>query len=165
MTAATSLIMGLAIRNEKVTPSGMPASTKPMNSGTEEQEQNGVTAPSETARPTRLPVGSPAHEGPHPLRSNDGTQQAHDIDDRDQQDKDLRHVHDEELHGSARPGGRLELPAGQRPARIGERFKHGPPACPIQPLASTSGSLNDSSAAASTKPADHHRQPLSPWVW
>jgi len=49
-TAATSLIIGLAIRKEKVMPSGMPASTKPMNSGTDEQEQNGVTAPSEMAR-------------------------------------------------------------------------------------------------------------------
>ena len=59
MTAATSLIMGLAIRNEKVTPSGMPASTKPMNSGTDEQEQNGVTAPSATARPRACQSGRP----------------------------------------------------------------------------------------------------------
>lgn len=37
--------MGAEIRNEKVTPSGTPACTKPMNSGTAEQEQNGVTMP------------------------------------------------------------------------------------------------------------------------
>ena len=59
MTAATSLIIGLAIRNEKVTPSGMPASTKPMNSGTEEQEQKGVTAPRVTASPRACQSGRP----------------------------------------------------------------------------------------------------------
>src|ERR1035437_655204 len=46
---ATSLIIGLATRNENVTPSGTPLSTKPMNSGTAEQEQNGVTTPSSAA--------------------------------------------------------------------------------------------------------------------
>lgn len=51
ITTATSLIMGDAIRKAMVAPSGMPASRKPMNSGTEEHEQNGVTAPSKTARP------------------------------------------------------------------------------------------------------------------
>jgi hypothetical protein len=45
MITATSLIMGEAMRNEKVTPSGMPDSTNPMNSGTAEQEQNGVIMP------------------------------------------------------------------------------------------------------------------------
>ena len=34
--------IGDEIRNEKVTPSGNPALVKPMNSGMEEQEQNGV---------------------------------------------------------------------------------------------------------------------------
>ncbi len=45
--SATSFTIGAAIRNEKVTPSGTPAETKPMNSGTAEQEQKGVTMPSE----------------------------------------------------------------------------------------------------------------------
>ena len=48
--------MGAAMRNEKVTPSGMPASTKPMNSGTAEQLQNGVTMPRLAA--ITLPVAS-----------------------------------------------------------------------------------------------------------
>ncbi len=43
--SATSLTMGAEIRNEKVTPSGTPACTKPMNSGTAEHEQKGVTMP------------------------------------------------------------------------------------------------------------------------
>ncbi len=59
MTTATSLIVGAAIKKEKVTPSGMPLSTKPIKSGTAEQEQNGVTIPSMAARifpkPWRLP--------------------------------------------------------------------------------------------------------------
>ena len=37
--------MGEEIRNENVTPRGKPALVKPMNSGMEEQEQNGVTVP------------------------------------------------------------------------------------------------------------------------
>ena len=48
-TIATSLIIGLATRNENVTPSGTPLSTKPMNSGTAEHEQNGVTMPRSAA--------------------------------------------------------------------------------------------------------------------
>ena len=54
--------MGAAMRNEKVTPSGTPADRKPMNSGTAEQEQNGVTMPRPAARalpaPKRLPASS-----------------------------------------------------------------------------------------------------------
>jgi hypothetical protein len=43
---ATSLIIGAAIRNEKVTPKGIPDSTNPRNRGIAEQEQKGVTIPS-----------------------------------------------------------------------------------------------------------------------
>ncbi len=61
-TRATSLTIGAEIRNEKVTPIGTPAERKPMNSGTAEQEQNGVTMPSDAARtlptPSRLPDSS-----------------------------------------------------------------------------------------------------------
>ena len=49
ITSATSLTIGEAIRNAKVTPSGTPASTKPMNSGTAEHEQNGVMTPTPAA--------------------------------------------------------------------------------------------------------------------
>ena len=41
--------IGDEIRNENVTPSGNPALVKPMNSGIDEQEQNGVTVPSSAA--------------------------------------------------------------------------------------------------------------------
>jgi len=37
--------MGEEIRNENVTPRGIPASTNPIKTGTAEQEQNGVTTP------------------------------------------------------------------------------------------------------------------------
>jgi hypothetical protein len=41
---------GEEIRKEKVTPSGKPALVKPMNKGTEEQEQKGVIVPSKAPR-------------------------------------------------------------------------------------------------------------------
>ena len=41
--------IGDEIRNEKVTPSGSPALVNPINSGMDEQEQNGVTVPSRAA--------------------------------------------------------------------------------------------------------------------
>jgi hypothetical protein len=42
--------VGDEIRKEKVTPKGRPDLRKPINIGTAEQEQNGVTMPSEAAR-------------------------------------------------------------------------------------------------------------------
>ena len=41
--------MGEEIRKENVTPRGKPALVKPINSGMDEQEQNGVTVPSRAA--------------------------------------------------------------------------------------------------------------------
>ena len=49
-TSATSLIIGAAMRNEKVTPRGTPVVTNPMNNGTAEHEQNGVTTPRSDAK-------------------------------------------------------------------------------------------------------------------
>jgi hypothetical protein len=43
------LIIGEAIRKENVTPIGIPASTNPKKRGMAEQEQNGVTIPSNDA--------------------------------------------------------------------------------------------------------------------
>ena len=64
-----------AIKKENVTPSGIPASTKPIKSGTEEQEQKGVTAPSVTAMPRacqsgRLRTYSRTRSGERSARSN-----------------------------------------------------------------------------------------------
>ena len=59
-TSATSLTIGAEIRKENVTPSGTPAWTKPMNSGTAEQEQNGVTMPSPAAMAFATPSVRPA---------------------------------------------------------------------------------------------------------
>ena len=50
------MTIGAETRKENVTPSGTPVVTKPMNSGTAEQEQNGVTMPSNAA--STLPVDS-----------------------------------------------------------------------------------------------------------
>ena len=49
MAMATSLTKGEVIKKENVTPNGMPPFTKPMNNGTDEQEQNGVMAPKSDA--------------------------------------------------------------------------------------------------------------------
>ena len=54
------MTIGAAIRNEKVTPSGTPAETKPTNSGTAEQEQNGVKTPSPAAAMLPIPSRFPA---------------------------------------------------------------------------------------------------------
>jgi hypothetical protein len=48
-TNAISLTIGEVIRKENVTPNGTPDSTKPINIGTVEQEQNGETTPSNEA--------------------------------------------------------------------------------------------------------------------
>jgi hypothetical protein len=47
--SATSFTIGEDIRKENVTPSGTPASTKPINIGTAEQLQKGVRIPSNAA--------------------------------------------------------------------------------------------------------------------
>ena len=50
------MTIGAETRKENVTPKGTPVVTKPMNNGTAEQEQNGVTMPSNAA--STLPVDS-----------------------------------------------------------------------------------------------------------
>jgi len=54
------LTIGAAIRKEKVTPKGTPAWTNPINRGTAEQEQNGVTTPRLAARTLATPSCRPA---------------------------------------------------------------------------------------------------------
>jgi len=53
------LTIGAEIRKEKVTPSGTPAERKPMNNGTAEHEQNGVTMPSVAANTLPMPARLP----------------------------------------------------------------------------------------------------------
>lgn len=57
---ATSLTIGAEMRNEKVTPKGTPAERRPMNTGTAEQEQNGVTTRSSVAGTFPIPSRRPA---------------------------------------------------------------------------------------------------------
>ena len=61
------MTIGLLIRKANVTPSGMPASTKPMNSGTAEHEQNGVTTPKPAAPTVAGERAATGERGPHPL--------------------------------------------------------------------------------------------------
>jgi hypothetical protein len=68
MTKATSFTVGEEIKKEKVTPNGSPDSTKPMNMGTAEQEQKGVTMPKEAAR--KFPTYS--FRWPRSLRERSG---------------------------------------------------------------------------------------------
>jgi len=42
--------IGEEIKNEKVTPNGIPPFTKPINNGIDEQEQKGVMAPKNDAK-------------------------------------------------------------------------------------------------------------------
>lgn len=69
MPSATSFTIGAEIRKEKVTPSGTPAETNPMNSGTAEQEQNGVTMTSDAA--STLPTPSPRRVSSARVRSGE----------------------------------------------------------------------------------------------
>jgi hypothetical protein len=50
IATATSLTKGDVIKNEKVTPRGIPPLTKPIKSGILEQEQKGVIAPKNEAK-------------------------------------------------------------------------------------------------------------------
>jgi hypothetical protein len=52
--------MGAAMRKEKVTPKGTPASTNPKNKGMAEQEQKGVTIQSEEAMTLPVKVRFPS---------------------------------------------------------------------------------------------------------
>ena len=54
------MTIGAEIRKEKVTPSGTPAETKPINIGTAEHEQKGVTMPSAAAATLPAPSCRPA---------------------------------------------------------------------------------------------------------
>jgi len=74
-----------------------------MKSGTDEQEQKGVTAPRGDGQPARLPVGPIAHEFAHSLGREHRSQQPHDVDHGHQHDEDLRHVHDEEVDRGTDP--------------------------------------------------------------
>ena len=55
IATATSLINGEVTRKAKVTPKGIPPFTNPINSGTDEHEQKGVTAPKSDAKSYSMP--------------------------------------------------------------------------------------------------------------
>ena len=108
------------MRKAKVTPSGTPASTKPMKSGTAEHEQNGVTIP-RPAAPT-VPTSSPrpTSGAAHLLGREEAPDERDDGDDAEQQQEHLGHVVEEERDGLAEVGAGLEAeevegePGGER---------------------------------------------------
>ncbi len=107
-----------------MTPSGTPASTKPMKSGTAEQEQKGVTIPNEAAATVPASSAAAGEGGPHSLRREEAPDQGDGRDDAEQQEKHLRHVEEEERDRLAELRSTLEAekregrPLGER--RVGE---------------------------------------------
>ena len=96
------------MRKANVTPSGIPASTKPMKSGTAEQEQNGVTMPNDAAAtvPVRRPRPARAARtrsgGKKPRISVTTVMMPRSSS------SDLGHVEQEEGDGLAKVGSALE---------------------------------------------------------
>ena len=121
-TSATSFTIGAEIRNEKVTPSGTPVVTNPMNSGTAEQEQKGVTMPSSAA--STLPADSRLPARTRRVRSgvkNERTMPTPKTTSHEQHQHLGRFV-DEELHRRGGVGARLEAgePIGHPPGHARE---------------------------------------------
>ena len=134
-TSATSLTIGADTRKAKVTPSGTPASTKPMKSGTAEQEQKGVMMPK--AGRGRSPHDDVAagQRAAHALGRDEGAQEAHQRDDADEQQQHLGQVEQEEGERGAEAArgveaqhvgdepvdGRREQDPGHEPGRDSDR--------------------------------------------
>ena len=94
-----------------MTPSGTPVVTKPMKSGTAEQEQNGVTMPRRAA--STLPTDSRLPARTRRVRSgvkNDRTMPDAE-DDQRQEQQDLRRLVEEELDRGGERGPALEAEA------------------------------------------------------
>ena len=100
--SATSLTIGAEIRNEKVTPSGTPAETKPMKSGTAEQEQNGVTIAEHRRRDIADAFAPAGQQCPGVLWREEAAHNAHGKDDQCEQKQHLGRVIGEEGERLAR---------------------------------------------------------------
>ena len=96
------------MRNANVTPSGTPASTKPMNSGTAEQEQNGVMMPNPAAAVAPTTTLRPASV--RRTRSGDTNERRKltSGDDADQQQQHLGQVEQEERDRGAEALARVQ---------------------------------------------------------
>ena len=90
------MTIGAEIRKENVTPSGTPALTKPMNNGTAEQEQNGVTMPSEAASTLPIAFAFSGKQCPSFFRREEAAHDAHAEHDQGEQHQYLRCVVSEE---------------------------------------------------------------------
>ena len=84
------------MRKERATPRGTPVVTKPMNRGTAEHEQKGVTTPSRD--PARRPAFPARPRGAlrASLRRKEGAYDSHPEDNNQQEHQDLGTFVDEE---------------------------------------------------------------------
>jgi hypothetical protein len=121
--------MGAAIKKEKVTPRGTPAVTNPINRGTAEQEQNGVTMPSRAA--ITFPANSLFPERKARVFSGvkKTSDDAHPEDHQEQQHHDLRGIVEEKFHRGPQMGARfdIEQAVGQPASEIGQSAVDQPP--------------------------------------
>ena len=133
------MTIGAAIRNEKVTPSGTPAETKPTNKGTAEQEQNGVKTPRARRRDIGDALAPAGEQGARALWREETANDSHAEDDEGQQHQDFGRVEGEEAGGlfEARarrnrkvrnePGReRLQTPVDREPERDGGKHARDP---------------------------------------
>lgn len=98
-------------------PNGTPAESRPMNKGTAEQEQKGVTMPRRAASTLPTPVRLPASRA-RALWCKEGLHDAHDEHNTRQQKQDLGCVEKEEVQRLAQ--GALARETGQTQDSIGE---------------------------------------------
>ncbi len=91
------------MRKEKVTPRGTPVVTNPINSGTAEQEQKGVTTPRREASTLPAVCRRPGKHPPGSLRGEEGTHDSHPEDHNQQEHQDLGSLEDEKCNGGGKP--------------------------------------------------------------
>ena len=134
----------------------MPASTKPMNSGTAEQLQNGVTMPRLAAR--TLPVASrrPRSRAAGALRAEERAHHADAEDDQREQQQHLDAVVDEELESrgpAARPEVQdvMEQPDAERQPEVVDDRPEADPEDQAQPERQAHPEADDSVAGAGVR--------------
>ena len=99
---------GEEIRNENVTPNGKPDPVKPMKSGIEEQEQNGVIVPNNAARILAVIPSKRPKIFLRPLRREETLHVWNRENQNRQQDEDFDDVVDEEMDAAAHPAGEIQ---------------------------------------------------------
>ncbi len=102
---ATSLTNGEVIRKEKVTPKGIPPCTKPINKGTDEQEQKGVIAPKRAEKKYSRPYNFFLVQVAFKLFNRKvGVDYPHQKNDEEQKNQDFDCVIDKEIQCCSQMG-------------------------------------------------------------